>query len=378
MIAPWAELTGDHRPRVAIVHERFTEVGGSERVVEQLRGLWPHATVHAALVDPSALPPGLAGTEVRASAVQRLYRGGRGYAHVLPLLPAAMARLDVGEVDLVVCSHHAFANRVRSRPGTAVVSYTHTPARWIWEPAMRTAEVGGRAGRMALAAFAATQRRPDAVAAGRARVIVVNSRHVAGRVRRWWGRQASVVPPPVDVERHTPDPGTAREDFFLLAGRLVPYKRPEVAVAAAARAGVRLVVAGDGRSRPAVEAAAGPGTELLGAVDDATLVDLYRRCRALVFPGEEDFGIVPVEAQACGTPVLARGVGGVLDSVVDGVTGTLYRGSGAEVADLASALRAFDPSRFDARVIRANAERFSAANFRIRFAAVVQDALANR
>jgi glycosyltransferase involved in cell wall biosynthesis len=156
----------------------------------------------------------------------------------------------------------------------------------------------------------------------------------------------------------------------------VPYKRPEVAVAAAARAGVRLVVAGEGRSRAAVEAAAGPGTELLGEVDDATLVDLYRRCQALVFPGEEDFGIVPVEAQACGAPVLARRVGGVLDSVVDGVTGTLYDGGDDEVGALASALRHFDPSRFDPGAARANAERFSAPAFRARFGAVVQNVLA--
>ena len=360
---------------VAIVHERFTEVGGSERVVEQFHALWPDAVVHAAVVDPAAVPPGLAGADLQPSALQRLYRGGRGYAHLLPLIPAAMGRIDLADADLVVCSHHAFANRVRPRPGAALVSYTHTPARWLWEPALRRAEVGGWAGRLALDAFAATQRRADVAAAARARHIVVNSRHVAGRVRRWWGRHAEVLPPPVDVRRHCPDPAVKREDFFLLAGRLVPYKRPEVAVAAADRAGVRLVVAGDGRSRPVVEAVAGPGTELLGQVDDGTLVDLYRRCRALVFPGEEDFGIVPVEAQACGAPVLANRVGGVLDSVVEGVTGSFYDGTADDVGALAAALREFDPSRFDAARIRANAERFAPERFRAGFLEQVQLAL---
>jgi glycosyltransferase involved in cell wall biosynthesis len=181
-------------------------------------------------------------------------------------------------------------------------------------------------------------------------------------VQRWWGRSAEVVHPPVDVDFFSPDPTVPREDFFLLAGRLVPYKRPEVAAAAAARAGVRLVVAGDGRARAAVEAMAPPGTEFLGPVDADTLRDLYRRCRALLFPGEEDFGIVPVEAQACGAPVIARRVGGVLDSVVDGVTGCLYDGD--DVPALAAALNAFDSGRFETATIRANADRFAPDRFR--------------
>jgi glycosyltransferase involved in cell wall biosynthesis len=241
-----------------------------------------------------------------------------------------MKRIDVGDVDLVITSHHAFSNRVRVPDGVPVVSYTYTPARWLWEPAMLANEIGGRAGRTALRAFARTQRGPDLRAAQRMTQVIAISTHVADRIARWWGRTAEVVHPPVDDVFYTPDPKTPREDFFLLAGRLVPYKQPEVAVAAAVRAGVRLVVAGDGRSRAAVEAAAGPRTEILGSVDDDTLRDLYRRCQALVFPGEEDFGIVPIEAQACGTPVIARRVGGVLDTIVDGRTGVLYPGDGPD------------------------------------------------
>jgi glycosyltransferase involved in cell wall biosynthesis len=275
-----------------------------------------------------------------------------------------MRRVDVGDVDLVLTSHHAFSNRIRPPEGVPVVSYTYTPARWLWEPSMLANEAGGAAGRLALRSFARLQRGPDRAAAQRVTKIIAISEHVAQRVQRWWGREAEVVHPPVDVDFYTPDPAVEREDFFLLAGRLVPYKQPEVAVAAAARAGVRLVVAGDGRSRAAVEAAAGPATEILGPVDDATLRDLFRRCRALVFPGEEDFGIVPVEAQACGTPVIARAVGGVLDSVVDGSTGVLYRGEG--VGPLAAALSAFDPERLSPPIaIRANAERFGPDRFRV-------------
>lgn len=368
------------RPSIAIVHERFTETGGSERVVEQLYALWPEATVHAALVDRTAVPPGLHDADVQSSAIQPLYRGGGRYAHLLPLLPAAISRLDVSHADVVIASHHAFANRVRPRSDAQLISYTHTPARWMWQRGFLSDEVGGPAGRLLLHGFARSQRRLDVAAAGRANLIVVNSRHVADRVRRWWGRDSTVVPPPVDIRRFTPDPRIDREDFFLFAGRLVPYKRPHVAAAAARRSGTRLVVVGDGRMRAAVEAAGGSSVQVLGRVDDETLVDLYRRCQAVLMPGEEDFGIIPVEAQACGTPVLARGVGGARDSVVPGVTGHLYPavdGAG-EVDALVDAIRSFDAGAYDPATVRAHAEGFSADAFRARFGEAVRGLVERR
>lgn len=349
--------------RVAIVHERFTEFGGSERVVEQLHELWPDATVHAVVVDRSVLPQGLRSADIRPSPLQKLYRGGRGYAHLLPLIPWAMSRIDVGQVDLVVTSHHAFANWVRVPSGCRFVSYTHTPSRWMWDKRFRRLE-GGPLARIPLDGFAAAWRRADRAAAQRPDAIIVNSAHVAGRVSSWWRRTSEVVHPPVDVERFRPDPSVRRQEFFLLAGRLVPYKRPEVAVTAARRAGVRLVVAGEGRSRKALEPLGAPGIELLGEVDDATLVDLYRSCTALVFPGEEDFGIVPLEAQACGTPVIAFRAGGAIESVVEGTTGLFYGPGSDDAGSLAEVMSRFEPSAFDSSVIRAHAERFSPAAFR--------------
>lgn len=365
------------RGRVAIIHERFTEVGGSEKVVEQLLVLWPDATVYTTVVDRSSLSETLAGADIRPSPLQPLYRGGRSYAHLLPLLPWAMSHIDVGDVDLVVASHHAFANRVHVPRGSLFISYTHTPARWMWDKKLRALE-SGTGGRVALGAFAAACRRSDRAAAQRPDEIVVNSAHVAERVRRWWGRDAEVVHPPVDTERFVPEPTAKRGDFFLLAGRLVPYKRPEIAVAAARRAGVELVVAGEGRSRNEVERVAGPGVELLGAVDDDTLVQLYRTCSALVFPGEEDFGIVPVEAQACGTPVIAVAAGGARESVIDGVTGALYETGGDDVSTLARTLSSFDPARYDPVAIRSHAEKFSQKAFRENMERLSQRVLRSR
>lgn len=352
-------------PRVAVVHERFTDYAGSERVVAELLRVWPDADVLAPVVDPAGVPPGLDPHRVRSSALQRLYPGGGRYAHLLPLLPWAMGRFDLSSYDLVVTSHHAFANRVRPPAGVPVLSYVHSPARWVWEPDMRAGE-GGALGSAGLAAFATTQRGPDRRAAARVTRLLANSSAVADRVRRWWQRESVVVHPPVDVDLYRPDPSVAREDFFLLAGRLVPYKRPEVAAAAARQAGVRLVVAGDGRSTAQVRAAGGDAVELLGRVTDAELQDLYRRCRALLVPGEEDFGIVPVEAQACGAPVVALAAGGSLDTVVPGTTGLLYDERPGEPAGaaLAAQLRSFPRDGFDPVAVRRHAERFAPERFR--------------
>jgi glycosyltransferase involved in cell wall biosynthesis len=350
------------RPRVAIVHERFTELGGSERVVEQLVKMWPEATVYTTVVDRSALPSGLRDADIRPSSLQHLYRGGTSYAHLLPFFPSAIRRIDVEDADLVVASHHAFSNWVKVPSRSRFISYVHTPARWMWDRTMRAFE-GGLAARASLGTFAALWRSSDRSAAQRPDEILANSENVARRVGEWWGRRAEVVYPPVDVERFCPDGSVAREQFFLLAGRLVPYKRPEVAVAAAERAGARLVVAGTGRSSEVVRRAAGPRTELLGAVSSSELLDLFRRCRALVFPGEEDFGMVPVEAQACGAPVIALKAGGARESVVDGVTGVAYEPGDDEVGALAAILEGFDPRGFDPDAIRAHAERFSCEVF---------------
>ncbi len=352
--------------RVAIVHEKFTINAGSERVVEQLHNVWPQAPIFCAVCDRETLSPGLARADIRPDAtLQRLYRGGDNYAHLLPLLPIAASRRRLNGYDLVVTSHHQFANRVRS--DARIVSYTHTPARWIWDATTRVDEIGGPIGRGALTAFAASQRRRDRAAAQRLYTIAANSTEVAQRIRSWWGRESTVIAPPVDTELFTPDETNRREDFFLLAGRLVPYKRPEVAVAAAVRAGVRLVVAGDGRARKSCQAVAGPSIEFVGSVDDTTLRDYYRRCRALLYPGREDFGIMPVEAQACGAPVIALGVGGACDTVIANTTGVLYPDSPNPVDVLANILRNFEPTAFDSAIIATHAQRFNSRRFRDEF-----------
>ncbi|MCP3913431.1 MAG: glycosyltransferase family 4 protein [Actinomycetia bacterium] len=358
---------------MVIVHERFTELGGSEQVVGHLASLTANSRVFAPIVDQDRLPPTLNPDRLSSSFLQGMYcRSGR-YAHLLPLLPLAMSGADLSDADVVVTSHHAFANRVRVPPEVPIISYTHSPARWMWDPAKRRGESGGPLGALAIGAFAATARRPDRAAANRIDIVVANSRTVARRIRRWWGRSSVVIHPPVDVDFYTPGDGR-RQDFFLLAGRLVPYKRAEVAISAANRLGCRLVVAGDGRTRASLEALAGPTVELLGQVSDADLRGLYRSCAALLFPGEEDFGIVPVEAQGCGAPVIAHGAGGATETVIDGGTGHLVPPDRDDpVGALCRAMVSHDPGRYDPAVIRENAEQFSVDLFVDRFDRLLGD-----
>ncbi|MGF1596217.1 MAG: glycosyltransferase [Acidimicrobiales bacterium] len=360
-------MTGESALRVSLVHERFTELGGSEKVVDSMAVIWPNAHLFSPLIDRSV--PSEALTTLpsqQSSRLQGLYRGSGRYAHLLPMLPMAMARAHLPESDVVVVSHHAFANRVRIAAGVPMVSYVHTPARWLWEPNLRAMDGSSAAHRALLTAFAATQRKRDRRAAQRPEVLIANSSAVANRIKCWWGRDSLVVHPPVAIDRFRPDPATAREPFFLLAGRLVPYKRPDIAIRAAVRAGVRLVVAGDGRARARCEAIAGPKVSFLGTVSDEQLEDLYRRCRALVFTGVEDFGLVPVEAQACGAPVIGLDEGGLRDTVWPGQTGVLVPSSqnDATLVDrFADAMAALRPSHFEAETIRAHAESFGEQRF---------------
>ena len=360
--------------RIAIVHERLTEIAGSEHVIEQLALEWPDAEVYAAIARPEGMPPGLS-RPPRVTWLDGPYHAmkERSYAPLMPFMPRAFRGLEITDVDAVITSHHAFATQAVFATDAPVIAYVHSPARWAWDPALRAGEGGGRLGATVLTALAAVARRCEVTAAPRLHTVVANSHAVAERISEWWQRDSVVVHPPVDTEGFTPDPSVEREDFYLLAGRLVPYKRPDIAVRAAALADVPLVVAGDGRAMQACRAIAGPKTTFLGRVSHHDLLDLHRRTRALLMPGIEDFGIVPVESMATGTPVLALEAGGAIDTVKPGLSGTLVpTGTDDEVVDrFASVMRSFDPSGFDRDRIRSWAEEFSRANFRQRMRDVV-------
>jgi glycosyltransferase involved in cell wall biosynthesis len=362
--------------RIAIVHERFTEIAGSEHVVEQLALHWTKAAVLAPLARPAGIPGGLSGAP-QTTWLNSCYRllGQRSYAPLTPLLPRAFRGMDLRAFDVVIVSHHAFATQAVFATDAPVIAYVHSPARWAWDPSMRAQEAGGRAGSAVLAGLARVARRGETTAVQRISQLVANSTAVAQRIALWWKRDAVVVHPPVDTDGFTPDPSIEREDFFLLAGRLVPYKRPDLAIAAARKAGVRLVVAGEGRSMKLCRELAGGDATFLGRVSHDQLLNLHRSARALLMPGIEDFGIVPVESMATGTPVIALGAGGAIDTVVPDSTGVLVApGSDRDVIDgFVAAIQAFEPSHYDRSHIRQWAERFSRANFRAQMQRVMDD-----
>jgi glycosyltransferase involved in cell wall biosynthesis len=348
-------------PRVAISHEWLTIPGGSEKVVMQLLELFPDAHVYTSVYDPEPWPEAIRRACVHASFLDRLPGARRHYPRLLPFMNAAFESFDLSPYDLVLSSNHACAKNVITGPGTLHVCYCHTPMRYAWEPSHFAGERIGRAARLLLPLLLGRLRRQDLVASSRPDRYVANSRHVAARISKYYRRDSTVIHPPVDVEPLLSTP--RREgDYYLYLGRLVPYKRPDVAVAACERLDRPLKVVGDGRGADELSELAGPRTEFLGRPGDAELREVLAGARALLFPGEEDFGIVPVEALAAGVPVIAYGVGGVRDSVTGGVTGLLYDEPGVD--GLVDAIERFEGMRFDEAVLRERAREFAPERFR--------------
>ena len=365
--------------RTAIIHEWLAEYAGSERVVEQMLELWPEAQLHA-LVD--VLPPEqrgwLSGRTVRTSFIQRLPFAARRFRGYLPLFPLAVEQFDLNAYDLVVSSHHCVAKGALVRADQVHVSYVHSPMRYAWD--LQHQYLAGRGVKAWLRRQLARPvlhrlRQWDVLSANRVDAFVANSRCVAERIWRCWRREAEVVYPPVDVAAFTP--GTApREDWYLHAGRLVSYKRADVVVAAFARMpSKRLLVVGDGPELAGLRRVAPANVTFLGRLPFEQLRDHLRRCRALIFAAEEDFGILPVEAMACGTPVLAYGRGGATETVIPELSGLHFPSQ--EPAAVMQAIDRFeqDGAGFDATRIRAHALQFAPEHFRTQFAAVVDRAI---
>ncbi len=336
-------------------------------MLDALAGLFPEADLYTLVHVRGSTSPRIERLRIHSSPLSRLPGARRHYRKLLPLFPAAIERFRLEGYDLVLSTSHAVAKGVRTAPDTAHLSYCFTPMRYVWDQA--DAYLGRGARRVLAAPLVSYLRRFDRRTSGPDRVtrFVAISHVVAARVRRCYGREAPVVYPPVAVDRIRPN-GRAPEDFYLLVGGFVPYKREEVAVEGFARLDRRLVVAGEGPRCRRLAARAPANVEFVGRVSDAELADLYARCRALVFPAEEDFGLVPVEAQAAGRPVIAYGRGGACESVVDAdgpgsATGVWFEPQTPE--GVVRAVRRFESleDRFDPSAIRRHAERFGYERF---------------
>src|SRR3954470_1761681 len=346
-------------PRVALVHDFLVDVRGAERVFLAMCDLWPEADIYTAVYDPEGTEGRFEGRRVHTSFLQRLRPTARTFRGLLPLYPAAIESLDLSQYDLVVSSSSAWAHAVICDEYTVHVSYCHNPFRYAWNDRDRTlAERSDPVSRTVLRRLFRRWRQWDWIAAQRVDRYVANSRATRRRIHSYWGRESTVVYPPVDTHRFAPAPNPGSS--YLVLSELMRHKRIDVAVEAFNKLRLPLTVAGDGPESRRLRRLAGPTITFTGRVSDAEAARLFATSRALVVPSVEEFGIVAVEAQAAGRPVIAMQAGGTCETVVDGVTGSFWFG-GAEA--LAEAVSAFDPDAIDPADCVRNAERFAREAF---------------
>ena len=350
--------------RVALVHDWLTIPGGSEQVLLNLLELFPRGEIFTSVYDPAPWPEALTSRPIHRSFLDRIPGSTKTYRLLLPLMNRAFEAFDLRDFDLVVSSNHAYAKNVLTRPGTLHVCYCHTPMRYAWEPRFLEGERVPLK-RLAQSLFAGRIRREDFIGSSRPDYFVANSHHVATRIAKYYRRDARVIHPPVDVDKFRSLP-RAEGDYYLYLGRLVPYKRADLAIAACRRLGRKLWVVGGGRAQERLRSIAGPETTFLGHLPEEELLRVLAGARALVFPGEEDFGIVPVEAQAAGVPVVAYGAGGVTETVIDGETGVLFEPQTVDA--LCEAILRFESMSFDEQRLRQHSVQFAPGRFRSEFA----------
>lgn len=360
--------------KVAIVHYWLVGMRGGERVVEELLTLYPDAVIITNVYDPTSVSERIRAAEVRETFVGHLPLAKTHYQKYLPLMPRALEQVDMAEFDLVISSESGPAKGIIPRPDAIHLCYCHSPMRYLWDQYQTYRSSAGWLTRQAMPHIAHRMRLWDVTSAARVDRFIANSNFVAKRIEKYYRRVSNIVHPPVDVDSFAISKEVG--EHYLLAGELVPYKRPDLVVDAFTRSGRKLVVIGDGAMRASLEAKAGPSVSFLGRVPFDELKREFSRCRALVFPGVEDFGIVPVEVMASGRPVVAFGRGGACDTIVTGKTGAFFYEQTVEA--LLAALEELEasPEIVDRPSdIRAHAEQFRSDVFRARFSELVDAAM---
>jgi glycosyltransferase involved in cell wall biosynthesis len=350
--------------KIAVVHDYFTQLGGAEKVAEELMRMLPGADLHATVALPECMPPGLMGMPVKTSWMQNLPGMRRYYRLYFLLYPLALPSLDLSGHDLVLSSSSGYAKGVRTNRDAIHVCYCHTPMRWAWSFENYSArEEMGAAKRLLLPHLVRGLRRWDVGASRQPDHFIANSETVAARILRAYGRIAEVIHPPIDVERFRPT--QEQDDYYMVLARLVSYKRIDLAVQACNLLGRRLLVIGDGPDRARLMTNAGPTISFLGLLSDASVEHHAARCRALIFPGEEDFGMAPLEVAAAGRPTIAYRAGGAVETIIDGVTGVFF--DRQEPEDLAEAIARFERIEWNTAILRRHAESFGTNVFQARF-----------
>ena len=349
--------------KVALVHDWLTGMRGGEKVLEVLCELYPEADILTLVHERGSVSPKIERHNIITSALQPFPWIRRNYRYFLPVFPVLIEQFDLDAYDLIISSSHSTAKAVVKTGKSIHISYCHSPMRYAWDQFdayFGPARVGSRLSHWFYRPIMRYLATWDAATATRVDRFIANSQHISQRISRYYNRDATVVHPPVDTDFYHPNQ-TIPGSHFLIVSALVPYKKIELAIKASQQIGAQLRIIGDGPDRQRLVRYAGSQVEFLGQVSDEILRDEYRCAAAVLMPGKEDFGIVPVEAQACGRPVVALASGGVLETIIDGHTGVLVQGSTAD--DFAKGMERVRSQSFNLELIRSHAEKFSRERF---------------
>ena len=359
--------------RAAVVHDWLNGMRGGEKVLEALLEVFPDATIQTLFHERGKVSPGIESHRIVTSWLDRVPGIYRHYRNLLPLFPRAIESLDLSGFDLVISSSHAVAKGVRA-PHATHICYCHTPMRYVWDAEDDYAFDPIR--QSVMRAIRPRMQRWDCEAAQRVDHFIANSRFVRERIRKYYGRDAEVIHPPVDTNFFNASPASPRSDFYLAAGALVPYKRFDLIVRAFQELDRKLIIAGSGPELKRLRNMASSNIDVRGWVTDDELRRLYRSAKGLVFAAREDFGMVSVEAQACGCPVIAFGAGGSSETVQDGIDGILF--AEQHVDDIARAVRRFESMTWPQEQVRRRVETFSRETFQTKIRQFIAERIENK
>ncbi len=360
--------------KVALAHDWLNQMGGAENVLEEMVAMYPQSTVFTTIYGPELMPEAYRRWDIRPTWLNNAPVIHRKHQPYLPLYPLAVNSMDFKEYDLILSNKSGFIHGVRHTSRQLHICYCLAPTRYVWDYKGYAAREGfGRWLGLAIEPVinrlrqwdfeAAQPLAPDSNTGKGVDHFIAISKEIQARIKKYYNRDSVIIYPPVNTDRFRPTAGEqAAEDYYFIVSRLIPYKRIDLAVQAMTRLGKRLIIVGEGRDRAALEAMAGPTVEFKGRLPWSDVVELMANCRAFFFPGFEDFGIAPVEAQAAGRPVIAFAKGGALDTVLENETGLFFREQSVEA--LIETIEQFEQQTFDPTLIRANAERFSTARFK--------------
>ena len=360
---------------MALVHDWMNQIGGAEDVLEALVDLYPNAPIYTSLYASDRMPPHWQNWDIRTNFIDRLPFSHSKQQLYFPLYPFSFEQHDLRGYDLVISNKSGFCHGIITGPETVHICYCLTPTRYVWRyHQYAEQERLGRLTRNILPPFLTRLRQWDRLAADRVDYFVAISQEVRRRIAKIYRRESAIIYPPVDTSRFTPS--SSIEDYYLLVARLVPYRRVDLLIEAFNKMKRPLRIAGSGRDRERLEALAGPTVKFLGYVPDGELPDLMAKCRAFMFPGEEDFGIAPLQAMAAGRPVIAYAAGGALETVIPNETGMLF--AQQSVAAIIEAVEGFDTNSINPERIRQHAQTFDVAQFKAQIQAFVAEKMAKQ